>query len=532
MPKSCGDPSQMMTLCQEYTECKKKNKKKNPSITKMNFQPGVFNVAKQKFITILVAPCCSQGATLHVTLRCYLVVCGRNPPPPEMWFPDSLSNFKQLLFLIFLNFFKICSHNSFHLQKKFPPVTFYAFLDVSCHPECSFFHPKFSSPNFFLMSSGWSKAHTMLLSLFLLPKSVGKKKNEVSSKACVLKLTKSSKEAQKEIKGPFVIWKRVFITCDECDNQATRFLWTQNQVCRLIDQCKLNTKVDNVALACPMPCIQNIFGCVLCGDLVTGIQHAFYMIELDPSSHKFTAFSCELGKWQFRFLPQCCPLSQGSHGWSHFGWSKSHSSFENTQCPSVQIGQLQLQTQPLEIKCQFMQRKVSHAGPSVLRESHSVTTNLLVWGSWSSPKCPVKSRVSWDSPALMFPSYYSDMTGLLQLLLSEEKLKGEMAIGQFWTSAHHFEVYIKGCKIKHFFFAMTTNPWRDFWRKKVRMRWWTGHWSKIWHPIQVGQFWGPVTVLWASIFWFPTQLSFSVRCFSNEIKGNYNSINFPGGTPS
>ena len=39
------------------------------------------------------------------------------------------------------------------------------------------------------------------------------------------------------------------------------------------------------------------------------IRHAFYTIELDPQSRKITAFSCEFGKYQFRFLPQGLKIS-------------------------------------------------------------------------------------------------------------------------------------------------------------------------------------------------------------------------------
>ena len=89
-----------------------------------------------------------------------LSVCGRNPPPPSIWFLGSSSNFKQLWFSEFFFLFQ----NFFPPPKKFSHFHFfYAFLDVLCYPECS----KNFSPKIFL---GEARRDTMLLSIssFLL----------------------------------------------------------------------------------------------------------------------------------------------------------------------------------------------------------------------------------------------------------------------------------------------------------------------------------------------------------------------------
>ncbi len=79
--------------------------------------------------------------------------------------------------------------------------------------------------------------------------------------------------------------------------------------CLVSDYRKLNPVVQNVSF--PMPCIQDILseytGCKVFS--VADIRHAFYTIELDTESHKFTAFSCKFGKWQFKFLPQGLKIS-------------------------------------------------------------------------------------------------------------------------------------------------------------------------------------------------------------------------------
>ena len=120
----------------------------------------------------LVAPCCSQGATLQVTLWCGPVVCPwqHPPPPPEIWFLGSSGNFKQLLFseiyfYLFIFFFKIF----FHLQKNFPTFNFL------CISGCfmpfwvlkTIFTQNFFSPKFLL---GEARRDTMLPSISSLKK--------------------------------------------------------------------------------------------------------------------------------------------------------------------------------------------------------------------------------------------------------------------------------------------------------------------------------------------------------------------------
>ena len=86
-----------------------------------------------------------QVRVLLVTLRCRLSVrlsvLGRTPSPLETW----LGNFKQLSFLEKKFIYLFILKNFFFTSKTiFPRSLFYAFLDVSCHPECSknTFHPK------------------------------------------------------------------------------------------------------------------------------------------------------------------------------------------------------------------------------------------------------------------------------------------------------------------------------------------------------------------------------------------------------
>ena len=77
----------------------------------------------------------------------------------------------------------------------------------------------------------------------------------------------------------------------------------------VVDYRKLNRVIENVTY--PMPRIQDILsnygGCQVFS--VMDIRHAYYNIEIEPSSRALTAFSCELGKYQFKFLPQGLKIS-------------------------------------------------------------------------------------------------------------------------------------------------------------------------------------------------------------------------------
>ena len=77
----------------------------------------------------------------------------------------------------------------------------------------------------------------------------------------------------------------------------------------VVDYRALNKIIQNVVY--PMPRIQDILssyhGCKVFSNM--DIRHAYYTIELNPESRHLTAFSCEYGKYQFRFLPQGLKIS-------------------------------------------------------------------------------------------------------------------------------------------------------------------------------------------------------------------------------
>ncbi len=153
--------------------------------TYLNKTPKIFwclsEIQKDLF---LVAPCCSQGATLQVTLTCPPVVCpvvcpGRTSAPPptpklppkhDFWAAQAIlsnfcfwkkknwhtpQNFFCPKFFFIQNFF----HSKFffiqifffHLQKNFPTFTF---LCISGCFMLSWVLKKIFTQNF----SGWSKA--------------------------------------------------------------------------------------------------------------------------------------------------------------------------------------------------------------------------------------------------------------------------------------------------------------------------------------------------------------------------------------
>ena len=85
---------------------------------------------------------------------------------------------------------------------------------------------------------------------------------------------------------------------------------TTSQGCRLvIDYRRVNEILEDADF--PIPRIQDLLmdmhGCDVFSAM--DIRHAFFTIELHPDSRTVTAFSCEFGKYQFRFLPQGLKIS-------------------------------------------------------------------------------------------------------------------------------------------------------------------------------------------------------------------------------
>ena len=102
-------------------------------------------------LLFLVAPCCSQGATL---LQCrwsvHPVIClWQDPPTPPPIF--------------FIPIFFFSPPKNFFLLSLF-----YAFLDILCHPECSKnFHPKFFfHPKIFWVKQGVTQCYQAFLFFF------------------------------------------------------------------------------------------------------------------------------------------------------------------------------------------------------------------------------------------------------------------------------------------------------------------------------------------------------------------------------
>ncbi len=85
---------------------------------------------------------------------------------------------------------------------------------------------------------------------------------------------------------------------------------TGSKGCRLvIDYRKVNEILEDVNF--PIPRIQDLLLNAAGKKVFSAmdIRHAFFTIELAPESRKVTAFSCEFGKFQFKFLPQGLKIS-------------------------------------------------------------------------------------------------------------------------------------------------------------------------------------------------------------------------------
>ncbi len=90
-------------------------------------------------------------------------------------------------------------------------------------------------------------------------------------------------------------------------------------------------------------------------------------------------------------------------------------------------------------KCQFMCKAVDFTGWTVTPEGVCISKSKLD-GIEKLIKPTilsiVKSLLSFTNFLRAYVPYYSDVVGIIQLLLSEKGLKGNSSIERFWTASH------------------------------------------------------------------------------------------------
>ena len=222
----------------------------------------------------------------------------------------------------------------------------------------------------------------------------------------------------------------------------------------VVDYRQLNKVVKNVVY--PMPRIQDILcdygGCTIFS--VLDIRHAFYTIAIDQESKALTSFSCELGKFQYKFLPQGLKISPAIfqerivktlNGVPRVGpYIDDILSGERSQ----ELHLKQLETIFLRLreagfklklsKCELCRKRVTFTGIDVTPEGCMITPDKL-----NSTKKLIKPKTQSDVKSLLgftsflraYVPHYCDIVGPIQSLV-RNKNKKDTDITKYWTTQH------------------------------------------------------------------------------------------------
>ena len=220
----------------------------------------------------------------------------------------------------------------------------------------------------------------------------------------------------------------------------------------VIDYRGLNKILENVVY--PMPRIQDLLsefqGCKVFSNV--DIRHAFFTIELHPDSRAYTAFSCEFGKWQFKFLPQGLKISpaifQGQITEDLRGLDRTEPYMDDilTGDPKPRdqlvtldrlLGRLGEKGYKLKLsKCLFIMRCVPFLGSNVTENGIAISDDKKKHArEMTKPRtlAEVKSLLGFSSFLRAHIPYYCDIVYPIQALLSLKNQTKNMNIVQFWT---------------------------------------------------------------------------------------------------
>ena len=222
----------------------------------------------------------------------------------------------------------------------------------------------------------------------------------------------------------------------------------------VVDYRKLNNILETIIY--PMPRIQDILckyqGCDTFS--VVDIRHAYYTIRLDKSSRELTAFSCEVGQWQFKFLPQglktAPAIFQGriSDNLKDLPDSEPYMDdiITGTKGTDKHLTSLRSLFKTLKkcgyklklSKSELMRKKVTFTGVDVSGEGVHVTQSKL--DGAEKLRAPttlseVKSLLGFTSFLRSHIPYYCEVTGPIQDLVKGKKKKNA-DVTREWTSTH------------------------------------------------------------------------------------------------
>ncbi len=230
----------------------------------------------------------------------------------------------------------------------------------------------------------------------------------------------------------------------------------------VIDFRRLNKVIENVVY--PIPRIQDILvefnGCDVFSNM--DITHAFFMIEIHPDSRKFTSFSCELGKWQFRFLPQGLKISPAVfHNQIAVFQNQISADLRGIKRMRAYIDDLlsgtkgvpphlkllwrlfeRLRTTGYKLslkKCQFLMKQVDFVGSTVSGNGVSIQQSKLeAVRKLEIPQtiAQVKSLLGFTSFLQTHVPYYCDIAAPIQDFLMMPNTTTNMKLEGFWTEEH------------------------------------------------------------------------------------------------
>ncbi len=223
----------------------------------------------------------------------------------------------------------------------------------------------------------------------------------------------------------------------------------------VIDFHRLNKVIENVVY--PIPRIQDILvefnGCDVF--LNMDITHAFFTIEIHPDSRKFTSFSCELGKWQFRFLPQGLKISpavfQNQISADLRGIKRTRAYIDDLLSgtrgvpPHLELLRWlfeRLRTTGYKLslkKCQFLMKQVDFVGSTVSGDGVSIQQSKLeAVHKLEIPQtvAQVKSLLGFTSFLWTHVPYYCDVSAPIQDFLTMPNVTTNMKLDGLWTDEH------------------------------------------------------------------------------------------------
>ena len=219
----------------------------------------------------------------------------------------------------------------------------------------------------------------------------------------------------------------------------------------VIDYRRLNQIIENVVY--PMPRIQDLLsefqGCKVFSNV--DIRHAFYTIELHPDSRSLTAFSCEFGKWQFKFLPQGLKVSpaifQEKISDDMRGLERTKPYMDDILSgdpkPPQHLGTLDRMLTRLGdkgyklklSKCLFMKKRVPFLGSDVTEDGVAISEDKKTHArqmTKPTTMADVKSLIGFSSFLRAHIPYFCDVMHPIQALVRLKNQSKNMDITKYW----------------------------------------------------------------------------------------------------